>query len=80
MVFVDKMGTMFLGGPPLVQAATGEVVTAEELGGAMLHCSESGGADYFAKDEHESSAYVRSIFETLNIPRKNSKIKCPYFI
>ena len=62
------MGTMFLGGPPLVEAATGEKVTAEELGGAMLHSSVSGCADYFAKDEVESSAYVRSIFETLNIP------------
>ena len=68
MVFVDKMGTMFLGGPPLVEAATGEKVTAEELGGAMLHSSVSGCADYFARDEEESAAYVRSIFETLNIP------------
>ena len=73
MVFVDKMGTMFLGGPPLVEAATGEKVTAEELGGAMLHSSVSGCADYFAKDENESSAYVRSIFETLNIPGKQQK-------
>jgi len=68
MVFVDKMGTMFLGGPPLVEAATGEKVTAEELGGAMLHSSVSGCADYFARNEEESAAYVRSIFETLNIP------------
>jgi hypothetical protein len=68
VVFVDKMGTMFLGGPPLVEAATGEKVTAEELGGAMLHSSVSGCADYFARDEEESAAYVRSIFETLNIP------------
>ena len=45
------MGTMFLGGPPLVEAATGEKVTAEELGGATLHCSVSGCADYFAADE-----------------------------
>ena len=72
MVFVDKMGTMFLGGPPLVEAATGEKITAEELGGAMLHSSVSGCADYFAKDEVESSAYVRSIFETLNIPGKEN--------
>ena len=68
MVFVDKMGTMFLGGPPLVEAATGEKVTAEELGGATLHCSVSGCADYFAADEAESTDYVRSIVETLNIP------------
>ena len=72
VVFVDKMGTMFLGGPPLVEAATGEKITAEELGGAMLHSSVSGCADYFAKDEVESSAYVRSIFETLNIPGKDN--------
>ena len=65
------MGTMFLGGPPLVEAATGEKVTAEELGGAMLHSSVSGCADYFARDEEESAAYVRSIFETLNIPGLN---------
>lgn len=68
MVFVDKMGTMFLGGPPLVEAATGEKVSGEELGGATLHCSVSGCADYFANDEDESSEYVRSVFETLNIP------------
>ena len=66
------MGTMFLGGPPLVEAATGEKVTAEELGGAMLHSSVSGCADYFARNEEESAAYVRSIFETLNIPGSNN--------
>ena len=64
------MGTMFLGGPPLVEAATGEKVTAEELGGATLHCSVSGCADYFAANETESTDYVRSIVETLNIPGK----------
>ena len=74
VVFVDKMGTMFLGGPPLVEAATGEKVTAEELGGAMLHSSVSGCADYFARNEEESAAYVRSIFETLNIP--GSSLNC----
>ena len=62
------MGTMFLGGPPLVEAATGEIVTAEELGGAALHTSVSGCADYFAADEEESSQYIRDIVETLNIP------------
>jgi len=72
MVFVDKMGTMFLGGPPLVEAATGEKVTAEELGGATLHCSVSGCADYFANNETESTEYVRSIVETLNIPESSS--------
>ena len=68
------MGTMFLGGPPLVEAATGEKVTAEELGGATLHCSVSGCADYFAANETESTEYVRSIVETLNIPGSFSQI------
>ena len=78
MVFVDKMGTMFLGGPPLVEAATGEKVTAEELGGAMLHSSVSGCADYFARNEEESAAYVRSIFETLNIPGLKDSFLCDF--
>jgi Acetyl-CoA carboxylase, carboxyltransferase component (subunits alpha and beta) len=70
VVFVDKIGTMFLGGPPLVEAATGEKVSAEELGGATLHTSVSGCADYFAIDEHDGAEYIRSIVETLNIPGK----------
>lgn len=74
MVFVDKMGTMFLGGPPLVQAATGEKISAEELGGARMHCSVSGCADYFAQDEEESSEFVRTVFETLNIPKRFNKL------
>ena len=48
VVMVKKRGTVFLGGPPLVQAATGEIVTDEELGGANLHCEESGVGDHFA--------------------------------
>jgi len=72
------MGTMFLGGPPLVEAATGEKVTAEELGGAMLHSSVSGCADYFARNEEESAAYVRSIFETLNIPGLKDSFLCDF--
>ena len=51
VVMVRKNGTIFLGGPPLVQAATGEVVTAEELGGADLHCKDSGVADHLAYNE-----------------------------
>jgi len=77
MVFVDKMGTMFLGGPPLVEAATGEIVTAEELGGAALHTSVSGCADYFAADEEESSQYIRDIVETLNIPASPTNKTAP---
>lgn len=50
-VMVDRKATIFLGGPPLVQAATGEVITAEKLGGAEVHTSESGVADHFAHNE-----------------------------
>uniref|UniRef100_A0A915CGA6 Probable methylcrotonoyl-CoA carboxylase beta chain, mitochondrial n=2 Tax=Parascaris univalens TaxID=6257 RepID=A0A915CGA6_PARUN len=52
-IIVRANGTVFLGGPPLVKAATGEEITAEELGGADLHCSESGVTDYYAlSDKH----------------------------
>ena len=51
VVMVRNKGTIFLGGPPLVEAATGEVVSSEELGGADLHCSESGVADHMAHNE-----------------------------
>ena len=50
-VIVDKNGFSFLGGPPLVKAATGEVISAEELGGARLHSEKSGVTDHFALDE-----------------------------
>ncbi len=48
-IIVKGNGTIFLGGPPLVKAATGEVVSAEDLGGADLHCRTSGVTDHFAK-------------------------------
>ncbi|MGF1681558.1 carboxyl transferase domain-containing protein [Photobacterium minamisatsumaniensis] len=50
-IIVKEQGTIFLAGPPLVKAATGEIVTAEELGGAFVHCKISGVADYYAHDE-----------------------------
>jgi len=65
-VIVKGNGTIFLGGPPLVQAATGEVVTAEDLGGARVHTSESGVADHFAEDEEEALFITRNIVENLN--------------
>jgi 3-methylcrotonyl-CoA carboxylase beta subunit len=65
-VIVKGNGTIFLGGPPLVQAATGEVVTAEDLGGARVHTSESGVADHFAEDEEEALIITRNIVENLN--------------
>ena len=66
-IMVNRIGHVFLGGPPLVKAATGEVVTHEDLGGARLHTSVSGVADYFAKDEQESFHIVRDIISGLNI-------------
>ena len=60
-VIVRKQGTIFLGGPPLVKAATGEVVSAEELGGADVHARESGVADHYAMDDTHALAIVRDI-------------------
>ncbi len=65
-VIVKDNGTIFLGGPPLVKAATGEVVTAEELGGAYVHTHESGVADHYAEDEMDALAITRNIIENLN--------------
>ena len=67
-VIVAGYGTIFLGGPPLVQAATGEVVTAEELGGADVHTRVSGVADHFANDDEHALAIVRSIVANLAPP------------
>ncbi len=69
-VMVKGNATIFLGGPPLVKAATGEVVTAEELGGAELHTRESGVADHFAVDDRHALATVRHIIGNLNRPVK----------
>jgi acetyl-CoA carboxylase carboxyltransferase component len=65
-VIVQKTGTIFLGGPPLVKAATGEEVTAEELGGADVHTRLSGVADYFAEDDRHALEIARTIVGTLN--------------
>jgi 3-methylcrotonyl-CoA carboxylase beta subunit len=64
-VIVRNQGTIFLAGPPLVKAATGEQVTAEELGGGDLHSRRSGVADHLADDDHAALAIVRSIVGTL---------------
>jgi len=60
-VIVKGRGTIFLGGPPLVKAATGEEVSAEELGGADVHCRTSGVADHYATDEEHALAWARDI-------------------
>nr|WP_028650834.1 carboxyl transferase domain-containing protein [Nocardioides halotolerans] len=64
-VIVRDQGTIFLGGPPLVKAATGEVVTAEELGGGDVHARTSGVVDHLADDDAHALAIVRSIVDTL---------------
>src|SRR6476469_8218449 len=64
-VIVRNQGTIFLGGPPLVKAATGEVVTAEDLGGGDVHARTSGVADHLAEDDAHALAIVRSIVDTL---------------
>ena len=65
-VIVKNNGTIFLGGPPLVQAATGEIVSAEDLGGADVHTRVSGVSDHFANDEEEAFFITRNIIENLN--------------
>jgi acetyl-CoA carboxylase carboxyltransferase component len=69
-IIVNGTGTIFLGGPPLVKAATGEEVTAEELGGADVHTRVSGVADYFAEDDAHALALCRTIVSTLGGPAK----------
>ena len=64
-VIVRNQGTIFLGGPPLVKAATGEVVTAEDLGGGDLHSRKSGVTDHLARDDRDALAIVRRIVDTL---------------
>jgi 3-methylcrotonyl-CoA carboxylase beta subunit len=65
-VIVRNQGTIFLGGPPLVKAAIGEVVTAEELGGADVHTRQSGVADYMANDDKHAIEIARNIVAGLN--------------
>ncbi len=65
-IIVRNQGTIFLGGPPLVKAATGEVVSAEELGGAEVHTKESGVADYLAENDRHALALCRDIVASLN--------------
>jgi 3-methylcrotonyl-CoA carboxylase beta subunit/propionyl-CoA carboxylase len=69
-IIVDGTGTIYLAGPPLVKAATGEEVTAEALGGADVHTRESGVADHFAVDDDHALEQVRDIVASLNRPKK----------
>jgi acetyl-CoA carboxylase carboxyltransferase component len=71
-IMVKKQATIFLAGPPLVKAATGEVVTAEELGGADTHCRKSGVSDHYAENDEHALEIVREIVEHLG-PRKKAR-------
>jgi 3-methylcrotonyl-CoA carboxylase beta subunit len=74
-VIVKNTGTIFLGGPPLVKAATGEEVTAEELGGADVHTRISGVADHFAEDDLDAIAIVRNIVENLPLDKREPETR-----
>jgi acetyl-CoA carboxylase carboxyltransferase component len=69
-IIVKGTGTIYLGGPPLVKAATGEEVTAEELGGADVHTRLSGVADYLAEDDDHALHLARTILSTLNTTKR----------
>jgi 3-methylcrotonyl-CoA carboxylase beta subunit len=69
-VIVREQGTIFLGGPPLVKAATGEEVTAEELGGGDVHARTSGVVDHYALDDAHALAIVRDIVASLNTDKQ----------
>jgi 3-methylcrotonyl-CoA carboxylase beta subunit len=68
-IIVRKQGTIFLGGPPLVKAATGEVVSAEDLGGADVHARKSGVADYYAENDRHALELCRRIVANLNVKK-----------
>lgn len=81
-IIVANSGTIFLGGPPLVKAATGEDVTAEELGGAEIHCRVSGVADHLAQDEPEALSKAREIALGLtasSLPHVPGQVASPPF-
>jgi len=73
-IIVRRQGTIFLGGPPLVQAATGEIVTAEDLGGADVHARTSGVVDHYAHDDRHALALCRRIVAGLNHVRQKQVV------
>jgi 3-methylcrotonyl-CoA carboxylase beta subunit len=76
-IMVKEQSTIFLAGPPLVKAATGEEVSAEELGGADTHCKISGVADHYAQNEHHALDIARSCIRHLNHPAKTQIKRIP---
>jgi 3-methylcrotonyl-CoA carboxylase beta subunit len=73
-IIVRNQGTIFLGGPPLVKAATGEVVTAEDLGGAEVHARKSGVTDHYANNDDHALAIARRIVTTLNRQKRQQVV------
>ena len=69
-IIVKNQGTIFLGGPPLVKAATGEIVSAEELGGAIVHAQRSGVADYLANNDQHALQIAREVLSNINKIKK----------
>ncbi len=82
-IIVKKQGTIFIGGPPLVKAATGEEVTAEELGGADVHCRTSGVTDHYAQNDEHALAICRNIVANINptpkFPIERDEPEEPYY-
>jgi 3-methylcrotonyl-CoA carboxylase beta subunit len=74
-VIVRNQGTIFLGGPPLVKAATGEVISAEDLGGGDLHGRKSGVVDHVAENDEHALTIVRDIVSHLNTPSMSSAVE-----
>lgn len=74
-IIVENQGTIFLAGPPLVKAATGEIVSAEDLGGGKLHSSISGVTDYLAVDDAHALVLARRSISNLNWPTRQTKHK-----
>jgi 3-methylcrotonyl-CoA carboxylase beta subunit len=68
-IIVKEQGTIFLGGPPLVKAATGEIVSAEALGGGDVHCRTSGVVDHLANNDHHALSIARDVVSQLNRPK-----------
>lgn len=81
-IIVENQGTIFLAGPPLVKAATGEVVSAEELGGGQLHSSISGVTDYLAVDDAHAIVLARRSVANLNYPKEQpapEEVRAPLY-
>ncbi len=71
VIMVKEQGTIFLGGPPLVKAATGEIIDAESLGGAYVHCEQSGVADYFAENDEHALEITRELISQVPKPQQS---------